>query len=191
MNTGKRTLILASASPRRAEFLRQLGVNFVVMPADIDEKAYFRADPAETVKNIAMEKAKRVFAVTHGAVLAADSAVVYGGEIFGKPKDVDDAVRMLHILSGSVHEVMTGVAYVAEGKTVLRCIVTKVFFRSLDDAFIRRYAEGGSPLDKAGAYGIQDGNLVEKIEGSFSNVVGLPMEFVSDLLKKEGFLTEE
>ena len=115
---------MASASPRRAEFLRQLGVNFVVMPADIDEKAYFRADPAETVKNIALEKAKRVFAVTHGAVLAADSAVVYGGEIFGKPKDVDDAVRMLHILSGSVHEVMTGVAYVAEGKTVLRCIVT-------------------------------------------------------------------
>ncbi|PWM75243.1 MAG: septum formation protein Maf [Bacillota bacterium] len=186
-----KTIILASASPRRAAFLRELGVAFTVMPADIDEESVRCAAAEETVKKIALEKARRVFERTNGAVLAADSAVVLGGEIFGKPKNAEDAKRMLRLLSGRAHEVMTGVAFLSAGKTVNECVTTKVFFNALGEEFISSYVAGGSPLDKAGAYGIQDGGLVEKIEGSYTNVVGLPMELVRELFKKEGFLTEE
>ena len=184
-------IILASASPRRAAFLRELGIPFLVVPANIDEAAVCAGTPEETVKKIALAKARAVFAREKGAVLAADSAVVVGGKMLGKPKDEEDAKRMLRLLGGRAHEVMTGVAFLTGGKVYNECVRTKVFFRRLDEAFIARYVATGSPLDKAGAYGIQDGGLAERIEGSYTNVVGLPMEYVRRILQAEGYLKEE
>lgn len=189
--------ILASASPRRKALLEEIGAAFTVRPADIDEKAISASTPAETVKKLALSKARFVFekykdvhncAFSHTAVLGADSVVVTEGEILGKPADAAEAVQMLKKLSGKAHEVMTGIAFVTADKTYNECVKTKVYFNRLSDEFIKKYVATGSPLDKAGAYGIQDGGLVEKIEGSYSNVVGLPLERVEEILKAEGFL---
>ena len=135
------------------------------------------------------EKAREVSLLPRAqgkAVLGADTVVVFNGEVLGKPKDEGDAVRMLTALSGNTHEVYTGVCMLYPTKAGLRTFVdadcTKVTFYPLTESFIRDYVAGGSPMDKAGAYGIQDGGLVEKIDGSFTNVVGLPQELCKKLL---------
>jgi septum formation protein len=172
-------LILASASPRRAELLEEAGIAFEVYAAEVDERVLPDETPMDMVARLAVLKAETVAArFSDQTVLAADTVVVLDGEPLGKPVDADHAKAMLRRLSGRAHEVMTGFSLVRPGSPVLtRTVTTKVFFRELRDADIDRYVASGIPLDKAGAYGIQADTLcmVTKIEGSYSNVVGLPM----------------
>ena len=124
-------------------------------------------------------------------MLAADSVVVYGGSIIGKPKDAADAVRILKTLSGNTHEVITGIAFLTGGKVYNESVVSEVTFNRLTDDFICDYVAGGSPLDKAGAYGIQDGDIAAAYKGSYTNIIGLPMERVTEILEEEGYLPKE
>ncbi|MBS1400282.1 MAG: septum formation protein Maf [Clostridia bacterium] len=184
-------LILASRSPRRKELLKELCPAFEVCPALGEEKTDFSLPACEVVKSLAFHKAKEVAALPSSrgaAVLGADTVVALDGRILGKPKDEEDAFEMLSALSGRVHEVFTGVCLLcpagdAKEKTALRCARTLVECETLSEAFIRAYIASGSPMDKAGAYGIQDGGLVRRIEGSYSNVVGLPLELLGEMLK--------
>ena len=175
--------ILASASPRRKELFAELVENFDIIPAKGEEVVPNNATPAQTVCVLASQKAEEVAALLLAkgkAVLGADTVVAYEGEILGKPKDEEDARRMLTLLSGKAHEVYTGICmlYPTKDGYEKKCeaVCTKVYFNALSHAQITAYIQSGSPMDKAGAYGIQDGGLVERIEGSFSNVVGLPIE---------------
>ncbi|MBE7085177.1 MAG: septum formation protein Maf [Clostridiales bacterium] len=183
--------ILASASPRRKELFGEVVEKFEIIVAKGEEKAC--ADtPFALVKSLAKQKAMEVARLKEAegkAVLGADTVVSLNGEVLGKPKDEADARRMLLALSGKKHEVYTGVCMIypddnGERKVLVEADCTKVFFRELSKEFIEEYIRGGSPMDKAGAYGIQDGGLVEKIEGSFSNVVGLPVELCKEMIKK-------
>ena len=184
-------LILASASPRRAELLRAAGIEFDVMPADVDETLHGGESPEQYVRRVANAKACGVLARSHGRpVVAADTVVVVDGEILGKPVDADDAGRMLKMLSGKRHEVLTAVS-VSLGGPEDACPAasaverTTVEFAALSDAEIAEYVASGEPLDKAGAYAIQGraSRFVTRIEGSYSNVVGLPVALVYNLLK--------
>ena len=180
-------LILASNSPRRRELLREAGFSFTVEPSRFEERAG-GLSARETAEAFARGKAEEVFSRFPSAVvLGADTVVSLEGEIFGKPKDEKDAFRMLRLLSGKEHEVFTGV-FVCSPEKRLSCVVeTRVKFLPLDEETVTRYAKSGLPLDKAGAYGIQDGYpLVERIEGSYSNVVGLPVEEVRAMLMAVG-----
>ena len=178
----KKQWILASASPRRRELLAKLLDNFEILPSQGEENTV-ETHPEEIVKALARQKAEEVFSrpVARGKiVLGADTVVALDGKILGKPKDREDAFKMLSALSGRTHEVYTGVCILltinGETKTLLEADCTKVNLYDLDKEFIDEYIESGSPMDKAGAYGIQDGNLARSIDGSFSNVVGLPVE---------------
>lgn len=182
-------LILASASPRRRELLKKVYPAFEVLPARGGENADPSLPPEEFVKLLARRKAEEVAALPEAAgaaVLGADTVVVLDGRILGKPRDEADAAKMLSALSGRTHEVFTGVALVAGGVLRAGCARTEVTFLPLSEAFIRDYVASGSPMDKAGAYGIQDGGLVEKISGSYSNVVGLPLELCREMLSGAG-----
>ena len=179
-------IVLASASPRRRELLKELVPDFRVLPAKGEERADPSLSPEETVKELARRKAEEVAALIQSqecAVLGADTVVALDGKILGKPKDEADAFRMLSALSGRTHEVFTGVCLILPGgeKTV-RAERTEVEFYPLSEEWIREYIAGGSPMDKAGAYGIQDGGLARRITGSYSNVVGLPLELCRELL---------
>ena len=184
--------ILASASPRRKELLRQLIAKFEIIPAKGEENAQGAATPKELVCALAQQKAGEVAALPQAkgkAVLGADTVVVFQGEVLGKPVDERDAARMLTALSGNTHEVYTGVCIVLpSGETYTQADCTKVVFESLTAKQIQEYIQTGSPMDKAGAYGIQDGGLVQRIDGSFSNVVGLPVELCEKMLKECGLL---
>ncbi len=186
----KTDLILASGSPRRAELLTQAGIAFRVIVSDADEIAASDMPPAEVAMRNARAKARAVAAdLDHGAiVIGADTIVVLDGAIFGKPKDPEDATRMLHELSGRTHQVITGVciAKAAADRQGLSTQVlsdqtfaeiTDVTFRNLAAEEIATYVATGEPLDKAGAYGIQGkgGKLVDHIDGDYDNVVGLPV----------------
>ena len=178
-------LILASQSPRRKEILESVGLNFDIMPVDADESLPEGIECADAVTMLARRKA-RALAEAHPelsdcVILAADTLVECFGEILGKPIDEKDAFRMLKALSGNTHQVYTGVCILyplSDGRRKKRffSVCTQVAFFPLSDEQILSYIATGSPMDKAGAYGIQDGGLVESIEGSFSNVVGLPQE---------------
>ena len=183
--------ILASASPRRKELFASLVGDFEILPADCDENV--TADsPASLVKTLAHRKAACVAALPQAngkAVLGADTVVALGNEILGKPKDEADAARMLRALSGKKHDVYTGVCIVYDDKTgkrrkLVEADQTGVYFNELTQAFISDYVAGGSPMDKAGAYGIQDGGLVARLDGSFSNVVGLPVELCRRMIEE-------
>ena len=183
--------ILASASPRRKELLAELITGFDVIPACGEEQADASLSPEDLVRVLATQKAAEVAAlpVSKGkAVLGSDTVVALDGEVLGKPRDEQDAARMLRALSGRTHEVFTGVCIIyPKGHTVSKITgvaCTKVHFLTLTEEKIRSYVATGSPMDKAGAYGIQDGALVEKIDGSFSNVVGLPLELCKELIEK-------
>ncbi|MBQ3221006.1 MAG: septum formation protein Maf [Clostridia bacterium] len=177
--------ILASASPRRKELLGEVIEKFEIVPAQGEEYAEEGLPPNRLVCALAEQKASEVASLPLAkgkAVLGADTVVALEGEVLGKPKDEADAARMLKMLSGRAHEVYTGVCVIfPDGTKRVEADCTKVYFLPLDEAKISAYIATGSPMDKAGAYGIQDGGLVERIEGSFSNVVGLPVELCKRL----------
>jgi septum formation protein len=184
-------IILASVSPRRRELLSQIGVAFTVDPADVDETVRPGEGPEAYAARVALAKAKAAAGRRReGIVIAADTIVVLGDEILGKPVDALDAERMLTLLSGKVHRVITAIAVLdaASGRTAIRTAVTNVRFRSLTEREISSYVGTGEPLDKAGAYGIQEKGslLVEGIEGCYFNVVGLPLTLLAEMLKEFG-----
>lgn len=186
------SLILASNSPRRRELLRQIGVHFSVAPADVDENI-MPGEAAETyATRVARDKARIAAARVHaGIVIAADTIVVFDDEILGKPADSTEAACMLEKLSGRVHSVITAVVLkdAGTGRELVKSATTKVWFRKLSPVEIASYVESGEPLDKAGAYGIQERGalLVDRIEGCYFNVVGLPLSILGELLKEMGF----
>jgi septum formation protein len=182
-------LILASASPRRMDLLRDAGFDFDVEPAHVDESALGGEAPRAYVARVAALKAQTI-AAGHpdDIVLAADTTVVIDGEMLAKPADDDDARRMLRRLAGRTHEVLTGVAVVAAGREESVVVATRVRFRPMTGADIDWYVASGEPLDKAGAYGVQGlaSRFVESMDGSYSNVVGLPIDAVRALLEVSG-----
>jgi MAF protein/D-tyrosyl-tRNA(Tyr) deacylase len=191
VDTGAEPLVLASASPRRSDLLRQAGIPHVVSPTTTDETLRPGASPREEAERLAREKAAAARPAWPGRrVLAADTIVDLDGESLGKPVDARDAARMLERLSGRTHEVHTGLALVAPGTgTIVSAVeTTRVVFRELDAAEIQAYIESDEPFDKAGAYGIQGlgALLVERVDGSYDNIVGLPLARLVALLKSAG-----
>ncbi len=201
-------LVLASASPRRRQLLTQAGFTFDVRPAHIPEHPRPGEDPIAYVTRLAREKAQAVFdevaaespegdapnnanrATNIGplAVLGADTTVTLDGQILGKPEDAADAARMLRMLSGRSHLVITGVALVTHGAVEVAAEVTSVRFLALSEEEIRAYVATGEPMDKAGAYGIQGlaAKWIPRVEGCYFNVMGLPLALVSTLLESRG-----
>jgi septum formation protein len=197
MHPQNNSLILASSSPRRQDLLRQAGIAFQVHAAHINEDQIAGEDPREYALRLAREKAQAVAAhYPQSYVLGADTIVVVAGEVLGKPKDHADAARMLRLLSARGHEVTTAVSLLAPGTVApdarmeTRACTTKVYFRELTEDEIQQYVASGEPMDKAGAYAIQGGasRWTDRIEGEWSNVVGLPLSLVTDLLRTNGLL---
>jgi septum formation protein len=188
-------LILASSSPRRAEVLRNAGIEFEVRPAAIDETRRPGEPPGDYIRRLALEKARAVVNTKTSSggfiVIGADTVVVNREEILLKPESPDDARRMLRQLSGGVHEVHTGLAVIRFPQPVERVIeeVTRVHFSNLSDAEIDAYIETGEPFDKAGAYGIQSigGRYVTRVEGCYFNVMGMPLGRLWALLQELGW----
>jgi septum formation protein len=181
------TIILASESPRRAELLRQVAIPFRVEAPAVSEELSGRPSPEEMVAQLALRKARAVSdRLPDGYVLGADTLVLHGETVLGKPVDSDDAARMLRLLSGGRHTVLTGLALVnaATGYLLERLSLTQVWVKTLVDSEIRAYIVTGEPFDKAGAYGIQGKGalLVEKIEGCYFNVVGLPLSLLNEMI---------
>jgi septum formation protein len=189
-------LVLASASPRRQELLRNAGIVFVVQPTDIPEIPQAGEAPRAFAERMAREKALAVFGQRpEDLVLGADTIVVVGPEILGKPRDAADAVRMLRVLSGGSHQVITGVCLVGRqdrktraGFEDVRSETTFVTMDALSSDDIRSYISTGEPMDKAGAYAIQGraSRWVSRIEGDYFNVVGLPVSLVYKMLRNHG-----
>lgn len=190
-------LILASQSPRRKMLLEQVGVPFTVLSSDADETIDTNAEPAEIVQMLAARKAEQVARRLSGnpnaVVLAADTVVVLQNQVLGKPKDRNDAFNMLQKLQNKWHDVMTGIVLVdiSTGERLTHVETTRVRVRPLTSCAIWNYIDTGEPLDKAGAYGIQGlgALLVEKLEGCYFNVVGLPIYRVSVMLARVGIKT--
>jgi septum formation protein len=181
-------LILASASPRRQELLAQIGVSFTTVSVDVDESWLKGESPEAYVERLAIEKARSGWMLSKGCapVLGSDTTVVCDNRILGKPANREQAIAMLQLLSGKQHQVMTAIALVWGRVLETRVVVTDVFFRPLGLTEIETYWETGESHDKAGAYGIQGFGavFVERIEGSYSAVVGLPLQETADLLAK-------
>ncbi|WP_302226370.1 Maf family protein [Veillonella magna] len=177
---------LASSSPRRRELLEQVGIPFEVVTSTYEETNQCYGSPAELVERQAQGKAMAA-SVDGGLqpVIGADTIVAYGNRVLGKPENEEDARRMLHLLSGKVHSVITGVCIRYDQRVHTFHCETKVYFYTLSDDDIDAYITTGEPMDKAGAYGIQGKGalFVERIEGSYTNVVGLPVEMVAKALK--------
>ncbi|WP_166264306.1 Maf family protein [Marinobacter caseinilyticus] len=186
-----RPIILASASPRRADLLRQLGLTFSVFPVDIDERPTPNEAAAHYVERLAREKAfagLKLAVDPKSLVIGSDTSVVRDGDILGKPDGKEQAAEMLASLSGRSHKVMTAVALAGEHGCFARVSTTEVRFRALSESEIRAYCDTGEPMDKAGAYGIQGrgGAFVSGLWGSYSAVVGLPLDDVAALLAEAG-----
>ncbi len=180
-------LVLASASPRRKEILQNAGVSFTVQAADIPEIAMPEETPRAFAERMAREKALVVFQKQPGRfVLGADTIVVVDQAILGKPRDAEDAVRMLRLLSGRQHEVITGVCLAGREFVDVRSEITQVFVDDVEESEIRDYVDTGEPMDKAGAYAIQGiaSRWILKIEGNYANVVGLPITLVYEMLRE-------
>ena len=183
--------ILASASPRRKQLLAELVQDFEIIPSQADERVEGTPAPKALVGQLAELKAEEVAKRPENEgkiVIGSDTVVAFGKTVLGKPKDEEDAFRMLKMLSGKKHAVYTGVSFqlVQNGKYLRYTKVDKtlVYFNDLSDEWIWEYIKGGSPMDKAGAYGIQDGGLVKGIKGSYTNVVGFPLELVKKMIRK-------
>jgi len=184
-------IILASSSLRRKELLENIGLKFTIDPVELDEALDRSLEPLKLAKNISMEKA-RIAATRHPdcIIIAADTFGVLEGKILGKPHTEAEARSMLKLMNGKCHEVITGFAILDTGseKTSSKAVVTRVYFRKLSNNEIDAYVRSGEPLDKAGSYAIQElgSLLVEKIEGDYFNVMGLPLCALASELKKFG-----
>lgn len=183
-------IVLASQSPRRKELLGRMGLEFVTQASKIDESAFDGLEARELVATLSREKAQWIARQLDGEalVIGADTVVVRDGAALGKPKDAEDAVAMLLSLSGRDHQVCTGVTVCRGDRVLTQVEETQVTFRDLTEAEVRQYVSTGEPMDKAGAYGIQGlgGLLVEGIRGDYSNVVGLPVCRLGQMLKDFG-----
>lgn len=188
--TENETIVLASASPRRQELLRQIGCAFRVVVSDAEELSGDGISPDRLAAENARRKAKDVAAKEGGnvPVLGADTVVAVDGMILGKPKDAADAARMLRLLSGRQHFVFTGIALAYKGEVYEDVVRTEVWVDELSDGEIAAYISTGEPMDKAGAYAVQGraAKYIPRIDGSFSNVVGLPLHAVMKLARKAG-----
>ena len=183
------SIVLASASPRRVELLRAAGIGCDVHPMDVDESRFGSESPVDYVQRVAGLKADAAAAALPGrTIIAADTSVVVDGEVFGKPADSEDAVRMLRRLSGRTHQVLTGVVVVRGTRRIAFVDTTVVWFRPLPESDIAWYVASGEPRGKAGAYAVQGlaSRFIPRIEGSYSNVVGLPVARVADALDELG-----
>jgi len=197
-----KAIYLASRSPRRRELLRQIGVNFELIPlregagrgADVDETPHAGEHADDYVLRVAHDKARAaagivaVRRIVARPVLAADTTVVCDDEILGKPANAADAARMLGLLAGRSHRVLTAVAVAADGRLETRVSESRVWFRMLDAAEIRRYVATGEPGDKAGAYAVQGqaAAFITRIDGSYSGIMGLPLAETAELLRSYG-----
>lgn len=183
-------IVLASQSPRRKELLGRMGLKFVTQASKIDESAFDGLEARELVATLSREKAQWIARQLDGEtlVIGADTVVVRDGAALGKPKDAEDAVAMLLSLSGRDHQVCTGVTVCRGDRVLTQVEETQVTFRDLTETEVRQYVSTGEPMDKAGAYGIQGlgGLLVEGIRGDYSNVVGLPVCRLGQMLKDFG-----
>ena len=183
-------LILASGSPRRRQLLEQIGLTFVVRSSDVDESVSPGLTPAQVVESLSARKGEAVAAeaVPGDLVLSADTVVALDGAILGKPRDRAEAEAMLTALSGRTHQVYTGVTLLQDGRRLTEHEVTAVTFRPLSPEEIAAYVSTGEPMDKAGAYGIQGlgALLVERLEGDYFNVMGLPLCRLGEMLAQFG-----
>jgi septum formation protein len=178
-------LVLASQSPRRAEILRQAGIPFLVRSAPVDETPLPDESPEDYVQRLAEAKASAVSAAPDETVLGADTTVVVGGEMLAKPLDAADARRMLTLLAGRQHQVLTGICLRRAAGIVRDCVSTSVWFAPMTASEIDDYVASGEPMDKAGAYAIQGlaSKFIERIDGCYFNVVGLPVALVYQHLR--------
>jgi len=189
-NLKKYSIVLASKSPRRQELLKGIGVDFSVLTKEIDENYPARLPLVDVAPFLSLKKAKAFEDVElpdNYMVITADTVVVVENEILGKPKDRDDAVRMMNLLSGKVHKVVTGVTVHTKEKTKTFSVISKVTFEALDNQEISYYIDNFKPYDKAGAYGVQEwiGYIgVSNVEGSYYNVMGLPTQKLYKVLKE-------
>ena len=185
--------ILASQSPRRKMLMkRDIISDFKVVVSDVDEEVSPSLSPLEAVRTIAKRKGDKVSQLyPHDIVISADTIVVIDNQIIGKPIDEDDAKRILHLLNNRTHEVITAYCIYANNKFIEKHVISYVTFNNLDDEFIDRYIASGSPMDKAGAYGIQEEKqfpIVKSYEGSLNNIIGFPSEDIYETLKRERLL---
>ena len=188
----EKMLVLASQSPRRSQILRHAGMEFTVRVADVDESVLAGESPANYVQRLAAAKAYAIDAAAGETVLGADTTVVIDGEILAKPVDAADARRMLARLSGRRHEVLTGICLRRGADATRDYVTTGVVFATLSHAEIDQYVASGEPMDKAGAYAIQGlaSKFVERIEGDYFNVMGLPVALVYRRLQEAHFHAE-
>ena len=181
-------IILASSSDRRKELLTRLGINYTAMPSRIDEDSFDHENPEKLVQELSLAKASKVAGLVENAlIIAADTVVAHQNKILGKPKDEEDAQRMLKLIENKQHEVYTGLALISADDEMhfLDYDVTEVYMRKIEKDEIERYIKTGEPMDKAGAYGIQGkgGIFVKKIIGSYFTVMGMPIHMLSMALK--------
>ena len=182
-------LILASASPRRSELLRQAGFTFDVLPADVEESPRAGESADAYTLRVARDKARAADAAAadrSATIIAADTEVVVAGAVLGKPADDADAVRMLRLLSGAAHDVLTAVVIRERGRELTEVVTTRVWFVPMSDSELQWYVQSGEPRGKAGAYAIQGlgARFIERIDGSWSNVVGLPIHAVHRMMAR-------
>lgn len=182
-NSINNMLILASKSPRRQEILKKYGYDFEVLLSNVNENVE-NLSAKNTVEYLSRIKALSVYERVNEnyVVIGADTVVEFDGKILGKPKTQTEAYDMLKSMSGKSHNVYTGITIVTKDKRITESVLSTVKFNNLSEEFILEYIKTGSPMDKAGAYGIQDGNIVEKYNGSYYNIVGLPIERLSEIL---------
>lgn len=183
-------IILASTSPRRKEILKKIGIPFEIIPTNYEEDMTLDLPPAELVKHLSQNKAKEVTKTQKNTIIiAADTIIAFKNQILGKPKSKQDAINTLKKLSNNNHSVFTGFTIIdtETNKSISRSVETKVFFKNLSDETITNYVASGEPLDKAGSYAIQSlgAVLVDKIEGDYFNIMGLPLSVLVDSLQKE------
>lgn len=182
--------ILASSSPRRKELMKEISSSFEVCPSTFDEQVSHSLSIKEQVKLIAYQKGLEVAKnYPDDLVISTDTIVVLDGQIIGKPKDADDAINILKKLSGRTHEVLTAFSLFYRGNEISDIVSSKVIFNHMDDALIKSYVDSKSPLDKAGAYGVQDNkqyHFIKEVKGSVKNVVGFPVEEIKEAIKKMG-----
>ena len=190
-NYGMKRIILASASPRRVELLEKIGLRFKVEPSNYEEDMHSELEPHEFARKISLEKAEAVASKHKNAiVIAADTIIVFGSKILGKPHTENEARKMLETINGKSHSVITGFSIMDTGKnkTISKSVETKIHIRKLTPAEIDAYVKSKEPLDKAGAYAIQGlgAVFVERIEGDYFNVIGLPLSALTKALKEFG-----